>query len=377
MLYEQIDTDLNFSNIEELLSPITPEKPCGEYLRRHEFMIKLKALRSQLIENNEDHGIWAKKNNDLPKWEDVSELCEEILTKYSKDLQVLAYYSEAKLKIESFLGLAKSLSLFLNICQNYWSEVFPLFDEENLELRFSAFQWLQSNLPILIRGAPLTKEIPSGVSYPVSWFWYESEINIGVSESLNAKNFLINSLEKENDESIFNLISSFQSILDSLNTLENDFISIFSHNDGDEITFSGTLSLCEEILSFVKPIYLKRVDSKLVLHEDLSFENNEKMESNATSFKENENKKSMHYQDYSGGEFSSCDEAYQLISKANQFLLLNDPHSPSPYLIRRALEWRKKSLYGVLMELFTTTSKPQEIFTLLGLSHSDKKGSEY
>ena len=79
---------------------------------------------------------------------------------------------------------------------------------------------------------------------------------------------------------------------------------------------------------------------------------------------------------YSGGEFSSVEEAYNVIETANKYLIANDPHSPSPYLVRRAMDWRKKSLYGVLMELFTTTSKPQEIFTLLGLSHLDKNKSD-
>jgi hypothetical protein len=41
--------------------------------------------------------------------------------------------------------------------------------------------------------------------------------------------------------------------------------------------------------------------------------------------------------------------------------------------MRRALEWRKKSLYEVFVDLFSTTSNPQEIFTLLGLTHLDEK----
>ena len=123
MSVENFNSLENENKREELLNPITLEKPCGEYLRRHELVIKLKDLRSKLLAGNDESGIWVKKNKDLPKWEDVNEICEEILTNYSKDLLVASYYLEAKFHTNGVAGLASSMLLLLQFCQKYWDRI--------------------------------------------------------------------------------------------------------------------------------------------------------------------------------------------------------------------------------------------------------------
>jgi type VI secretion system protein ImpA len=360
------------------LQPISFEKPCGEYLRRHPLTIKLKELRTQILASNEGQsenlGIWEKKNKEIPTWNHVISLCEEILTTHSKDLQVCAYYAEAKLNMEGVSGLAFALSLMLGFCKEYWNDIYPPLEEDDLELRLSPFHWLQLTLPALISRTPLTEgKTPSGTEN-VSWYWYEQESKIGANEAAQAKKFLLNTIEKESDESISAMYFAFESILMSLNSLEEEYLSEISKSDDEGASLGEVISFCENISSLLKPLYLKRIE-KNSSHSESSQDtekNFENINSNISNGNQNFSEAS-----YSGGEISSCEEAYQLITKANSYLIKNDPHSPSPYLVRRALEWRKKSLYGVLMELFTTTSKPQEIFTLLGLSSEDKTDEGY
>ena len=248
-------------------------------------------------------------------------------------------------------------------CQKYWDELNPPRQEENFELRISAFQWLQTNLPVFLKAVPLTQEIPAKQTLPVSWFWYETEKNIGTNQAINAKNMMFNIFEKDTENNILEVYSALDSILSSLKIIEEEYlVYLLLDNETEGVTFSEAISICESILQ-------KRVGSK-----NASYENSYHETEGFTNKQNGENMDLNHktFQINSTGHFASCDEAYKLIEMANSYLLKNDPHSPSPYLIRRALEWRKKSLYGVFMELFTTTSKPQEIFTLLGLSHSDE-----
>lgn len=52
-----------------------------------------------------------------------------------------------------------------------------------------------------------------------------------------------------------------------------------------------------------------------------------------------------------GGPIRSRNEAYQRLQEAADWLMENEPHSPTPYLIRRAVSWRDKSLVELLSEL--------------------------
>jgi type VI secretion system protein ImpA len=364
------ENNLKINKLEEFLSPISSENPCGENLRRNEVFLKLKEIRNRIITSTEnqiqDTGIWSKKNENIFSWQNVIDLCEEILISHSKDLQVCAYYCEANFKVKGFDGLVSSLHFMVNLCQKYWKDIYPHLDQDNLELRLAPFHWLQLNLPPLINSAPLINEEVHDIHEPLSWFWYLQQEQLGNTEAAKAKKFLQTHLENFGQENIFNLKQNLTLSIKFLNDLESLIENLSLEN---ETTLNDVIILCEDILNFITPLFKEDISS----HEDEinlndSFKNKKEEKLNLSL----QNEKSA--QTFS--QIHSCQEAYELIAQANSYLLKQDSHSPCPYLIRRALTWRKKSLYNILMELFTTTSKPQEIFTLLGLSFSDHVDEE-
>ncbi|APJ03195.1 type VI secretion system ImpA family N-terminal domain-containing protein [Silvanigrella aquatica] len=370
MANENQNISFSLTNLENLMSPISEENPYGENLKRHDIMLKLKDMRTQIFASQEEEGIWSKKNKELPSWQNIADLCEDILINYSKDFQVCAYYTETQLQLEGLPGLAKALSFLIDFCKEYWDAAFPVFNIENTDLRAVPFRWLQTHLPILINQTQL---ISSYSSEKLSWFWYESKLKVGMSEGADAKKIFYTAIE--NSENICSLYLSLEFIKASLSRLEEEYLYQLAGDEEDNLSFSDAIEVCENILAFLKPIYDKEEKNSFVMQQtEISSEAEDFQQIYNQSFENRSDASSiLRNSNYSSGEFSSCEEAYKLIAAANQYLLKHDPHSPSPFLIRRGLEWRKKSLYGVLMELFTTTSKPQEIFTLLGLSYDDNK----
>lgn len=362
----KFNSELFLKKYEKLLVPIPGENPCGEYLRRNPLLIQIKELRNKLINTDEDLGIWSKKNEELPTWNDVIRLCEEFLINNSKDLQVCSYLAEAKLHTEGFKGLVGGLHLIMKLCTEYWNIVNPPLKDDEVEIRLAPFKWLQINLPLIIQKTPLAFDHSSeetDISY--TWFWYQKESILGTAEGIKAKNILIDHLEKSDINELSIHIASLREIISILNVIENDFLTLID-DQNEDVTFAEFVNLCSQIVSFLDQVYLANVQ-RVNPSQNVSSGEKGKLAMN------NNNQKIL---SYSGGEFSSIEEAYKVIEMANRYLIANDSHSPAPYLVRRAIEWRKKSLYGVLMELFTTTSKPQEIFTLLGLSHLDKNKSD-
>ena len=67
------------------------------------------------------------------------------------------------------------------------------------------------------------------------------------------------------------------------------------------------------------------------------------------------------------GPIKSRAEAYLRLSEAADYLLRTEPHSPVPYLVKRAVGWGNMSLAELLMELVGTPDDLVTIQRLLGM----------
>ncbi len=359
------NSSLELQNIETLLQPISSEKPCGDYLKRSSIIIQLKELRTKLVSiDDENRGIWVKKQKEEHDWGEVANLASDILINHSKDLNVVCAFIEAKFKMEGFVGLAKALSLFTQLCEMYWENVNPPIVEENYELRAAAFKSLRNNLILLIKSFSfsITQEQEQDI---LSWAWYETQANIGKTEGIQAKNKIVSVIESKSNSEIILLNKGIEKAIAKLNFLEDEYIPLLLLDEDDHVTFEDLINLLQQLFDIVNKIYSDRIHITSLASEA-------KYEIKQIDINTNERIEGLSMDFLNSNSVNSIQEAYDAIAKANEFLLKNDPHSPSPYLIRRALDWRNKSLYSVLIELFSSTSKPQEIFSLLGLSHLDK-----
>ena len=63
----------------------------------------------------------------------------------------------------------------------------------------------------------------------------------------------------------------------------------------------------------------------------------------------------------------SREQAYELLELAADYLQRVEPHSPTPYLVRRAVSWGDKSLLGVLQEFLEDPKQVEWISDVLGI----------
>jgi type VI secretion system protein ImpA len=63
-------------------------------------------------------------------------------------------------------------------------------------------------------------------------------------------------------------------------------------------------------------------------------------------------------------------EAYMMVSQAADYVLHTEPHSPAPYLVKRAVSWGTMSLTELLQEIVSTKSEVQGIYGLLGVKEA-------
>ncbi|MDN2710539.1 type VI secretion system protein TssA [Janthinobacterium sp. SUN118] len=138
-----------------LLAPLSPEAPCGESARYDAVCMEIRLLREE-DDPSLPMGQWERplKRAD---WALIEQHCGEVLTARSKDVQIAAWLAEAWLRQRGFAGLYHGLRLVDALLRDYWPDVHPLIDDDgDADARLAPLEWLNESLSVSVRlHAPL------------------------------------------------------------------------------------------------------------------------------------------------------------------------------------------------------------------------------
>jgi type VI secretion system protein ImpA len=109
--------------VQELLSPITEESPCGPDVS---YDPKFLALDALIVGKQETQFSAAEE----PDWKAVHDQCTELLRR-SKNLRVAVTLCIALLKLEGATGLRTGLTLLKGLLERYWMDLYPRLDLED------------------------------------------------------------------------------------------------------------------------------------------------------------------------------------------------------------------------------------------------------
>ncbi|HTV42647.1 MAG TPA: type VI secretion system protein TssA [Candidatus Sulfotelmatobacter sp.] len=107
-------------NAEELLKPISGEKPCGEDLSYDPGIQQLETLMKGKPETQFSAA-------EPPDWKALNDLCLELWAR-SKDLRVATTLSLASLKMDGLPAFRESLLTIKGMVAGYWETFYPLLD---------------------------------------------------------------------------------------------------------------------------------------------------------------------------------------------------------------------------------------------------------
>jgi type VI secretion system protein ImpA len=142
-------------NLEKLLAPVTPDRPCGEDLA---FSSEIDAIvrARQADDPSLEQGAWVTDLKEAD-WKFVARQCALLIEKRSKNLQLAVWLAEAEARTGGLRGLADSLILVAALCDRYWDGMYPLPDEDGHERRIGNLAWMASRIAPLLREVPLTE----------------------------------------------------------------------------------------------------------------------------------------------------------------------------------------------------------------------------
>lgn len=349
-------------DISQLLEPISSGQPCGESLRYTNVYDKIRESRRE-EDKNLPQGVW-KTEVKKADWEYVAELCEDALKTQSKDLQIAAWLAEAWMHIEGMTGLARGLELILGLTETFWKELYPKINDKGFELRVVPYDWINTRISEEITSIPISAPSdPTALSYRYVDY---TEASLRQFSQKNTKSSANAPKPQDNNASIAKITVSIDQTPTPFYRMIKEGCDQ-SLKIAEDIENALRLNLEEATPSFYrlreKIEGLKRFVTQLL---------DERGEASATQEKTTKEVVSHRPPKLSKGNIETRDQAYAILAEVAAFLERIEPHSPTPYLIHRAISWGNMSLSEVVE---TTLHNGQDMSLLLDILNLRKQGT--
>ncbi len=356
------------ADLETLLTPISADKPSGESLRYSGLYEAVEEARRE-DDPSLPQGVW-KTELKKADWKEAARLCLDALETRSKDLQVAAWLLEAWIHLEGLPGATVGLSLLGALCESFWDTVHPLPQEGDAEFRLSPIEWVAGRIPDTVRGIPITAPT-SDEGKPCTYADLDSARHL--ERLARADPQAIQAAEARGRISTDRFLVSvsltptiFYSVLEadarqSLAALDALAVLLNRLCGNDAPSFQRLGDALFALQHFALRVLEERGDRGEVtaaLPQGAAMD-----EMDLYPQAETEEEGAF----YGSSPIRSRAEAYRRLSEAADYLLRTEPHSPTPYLVRRAVAWGGMSLGELLHELVQGEGDLRAIYTLLGM----------
>ncbi len=351
--------------VKRLLMPISESRPAGDDLRYDSTYDRIKEARRE--DELLPQGVWQR---DLKRanWAEVRDLCTGVLEKRSKDLQVAMWLMESLLHLDGFTGVRQGLELLISLCEKYWEEMYPEMGED-LETRLSPFFWMNEKLSVRLKFIPITRpQTDEATAY--TWGDWESCCRLDALIQKDRK--ILHTAQAEGKPTrakflgsvMFTPGSFYLDLMKELEICIEHMDVLGGCLDAKCGSASPGLGKFRETLREIKGLVGE------LLQEKQGGEQDELTEMEGSAGGKDESRKEEGR--FGVGTIRSRAEAYRMLSAAADYLLMTEPHSPTPYLVKRAVSWGNMTLTELLRELMSNKTDLTQIYTLLGISPPDK-----
>lgn len=368
--------------IEPLLSPISSDQPCGQDLSFSNEFHAIKIAKTQddpLL----DQGDWVAEPKQAD-WHFVEQKSIELLTGKSKDLRLLGWLLEAWSNLYGFEGTAKALELMHRTLNEYWTQLHPEIEDEDLDQRLGL---LQGSINHLI---PLIKQVAIVNTPAFSLSDYEA--------LLRQKNHLLKQVESYTDDanssqileqfeqSLFNTSKSFQyqnyqhfsAILAEWSILKSVLDTLMGL---DAPSFASIDTQLENIHTSLKKLYKTDVFTQPVMATQTSESSAAAtITTQALSFTQHKEQEidmnTVHpckgFQVQPQNHLANREQAMRVLQEISDYFQANEPHSPVSYMLQKTIKWSQMPLHEWLNQVIKNENPLHNVQELLGVQQANE-----
>ncbi|MCW8128142.1 type VI secretion system protein TssA [Microbulbifer halophilus] len=350
----------NVIQIDELAAAIDGEKSTGADIREDRsptsdyYTIKDARNSARAAERS---ALFDDTDADLlAPWRDVAKSAEKILSGQSKDLEVAAWYTEALIRLNGFVGLRDGFALIDRLVEDHWEGLYPEPDEDGLETKVAPLTGLNGDggdgtLMLPIRSAAIT---PEGDYGAFSFFQHQQARDADRIADDDAKAARIESLgyslgdidacvngaggewAQNQVETIEEAIAHYKSFNETLR----------GHCGNDAPPFTNISALLDEVLRTTRFIYKAQLDA-------LAAQNAPAETSDAA---DDTGDTSAAAAAVAGpampaGPVASREDALKLLEQAAKYFRTYEPHTPLAPGLERLIGWGRMTVSELMTEL--------------------------
>lgn len=357
---------------DQLLAPIAPDNPCGVDLRYETVYDHIRDLRRQ-EDPNVPQGVW-QRDRKQADWAAVASECLQVLERQSKDLQIAAWLLEAWVNLHGFRGATEGFRLMHALCDRFWDDLHPRIQDGDPEFRIGPIVWLNDKIPIALKLIPLTVPETSDIrSYSLA-DWEkasQAETQRGADGPAKAPAITFAQLQRS---AMLTASSCLLSTLNDVRQLRQYCIELDGLFDGKLGREAPCLMPVRAVSEGVANVITKLLRERGSGGKDQQADEKPALQGTANILElrnalmdtqSHESRDEASASDCPDGRISTRAHAYHLLHEAAEFLARTEPHSPAPYLIRRAIAWGAMSFDELLPELVRNQAELVEIYRLL------------
>jgi type VI secretion system protein ImpA len=373
---------------ENILTPIPGDNPAGVSLRYDPIYDKIKEARRE--DDNLNQGNW-KTERKVADWAFVIKHCEAELCTRSKDLQLAAWLTEAKVKKGGFPALIESLNLITDLTDTFWDSIYPELEDDDEELRAAPLEWLSKQISWLSSQVPLCGEGYDFLKYKESRdVGLEAAATSEPAKKARAQKIKEGKLAAEDFDTAFqgtpkafyaSLESNLIKAIEAIKKLE---ASCDSHFKNAAPSFRGAIENAEAIKQVVKALLDKKretepdpiVEEAVAEEAAAEGETVETQNADGTVTETAPKGASVSLAAFSGSEPPVRKDAIEAIKTQVDLLRRLDPFNPGPYLILRGLRFGELRAAAAKGDLRQLEAPPTEIRRQLRSYAMDQKWKE-
>ncbi|TRL41329.1 type VI secretion system protein TssA [Rhizobium straminoryzae] len=348
-------------NFADLKLPISLDRPCGENIRENtlyrEIYFKIKDARG--LARAAERMVTPGENISLsPLWKEVSNLALQILASMSKDIEVLAWLTEAEIRLRGYAGLRDIYDLSVSLLEHNFDELHSIGNDDDEE-RFAPFAGLNGvgGEGTLIQAIRLTPLLPGWKFGQVTLWDYQLSQRPG---------------EDRIREDLENAVSNMNvaHVSEQLATV-NACITLFERMTEILEARCGALAPAS---SNTRNVLHEAAAALRVLAHLPDAELSDAPDAMAAS--------PEHVEDVSAGarvaalkptadSISSREEAFEILLAVARYFKKAEPHSPTSLSIETLVRRGRMGFSELLAELMPDAHQRQAVLTAAGINAAD------
>lgn len=348
-------------SIGQYLEPIPGDAICGPSLRYEGAWDRLRELRRE-DDASLPTGVW---QSDLKRgdWAALEHLAGDLLRERSKDLMIAVWLGEAWIRRHGLAGASSAMELLAGLCERYPDTLHPQPEDDDRTWRVFPLEWMiRQYSTILLTRIPLFGIDVEEFAHITLHDWLQlQQRQVQMSDSKQDKIAAEAAWleyrklhEKLKQTPTSHFVAADADLKAALMALER----LDSWSEGWLADLAPSFSPLRQILTSLR----SQLDTFVPISEQIP---SSEPESDAVMDEPTSEPSSTAVRVASAP--SSREQAYRQLAQIADYLARTEPHSPVPYVIRRAVAWGNQPLGELLDELISADAESRRLWKLLGV----------